>query len=107
MFWKSRTIFFFRKFWNLSTNAQIIKIYTHFHRNQFSVINAIDGKDQAQDEIIVKEMYRNKWKNKVERETSTWRGSSQDGAKGMYEHALWADLEEMVEVKEAVLELPR
>lgn len=26
-----------------------------------------------------------------------------DGAKGMNEHALWADLEEVVEVKEAVL----
>lgn len=26
-----------------------------------------------------------------------------DGAKGMNEHALWADLEEVVEVKEAAL----
>lgn len=26
-----------------------------------------------------------------------------DGAKGMKEHALWADLEELVEVQEAVL----
>lgn len=42
-------------------------------------------------------------------------GVHRDGAKGMNEHALWADLEEMVEVKEAVLvgatsikpELPR
>lgn len=30
-------------------------------------------------------------------------GAHRDGAKGMNEHALWADLEEMVEVKEAVL----
>ncbi|XP_076284614.1 uncharacterized protein LOC143211079 [Lasioglossum baleicum] len=37
-------------------------------------------------------------RNREARRTSTWRGS-----KGMKEYALWADLEELVEVQEAAL----
>jgi len=52
----------------------MIKIYTHFHRDQLSVINAIKSRIAS----IMKDTYR----NKVERETSTWRGSLQGWSEG-------------------------
>lgn len=60
---------------------------------------------RSRTKVVARETYRNGWKTKDERETSTWRGSYVygDGAKGMNEHALWADLKEVVEVKEAAL----
>lgn len=40
---------------------------------------------------------------KMREEQARGVGVRGDGAKGMNEHALWADLEEVVEVKEAAL----
>jgi len=42
-------------------------------------------------------------RSKTRKEQARGVGVHGDGAKGMNEHALWADLEEVVEVKEAVL----
>lgn len=78
-----------------------MKIY--IHRNQFSILNALDGKDQV-------EVWNSLWKKRIVTNKRAKRekqargvGVHRDRAKGMNEHALWADLEEMVEVKEAVL----
>lgn len=90
------------------TGVWIIEIYAHFHRDQFPVMHTRSGGRRIEDSSLVARGNvvvcivtdeRPKTREKQVRGV----GVHGDGAKGMNEHALWADLEEVVEVKEAAL----